>query len=139
MRCCCCCTYISIVKQTFRGDPASRPYRNSNNNNNSDDRKVRFYARASHNTQLTPLHLHLPLCISLHPSSVQHSPLVLGPFRSHAFCCCSCRCWCCSAPRQILLFPTCRYCIFALNIFEMLLRSVNEINALRAFGKEKKI
>jgi len=70
-----CCTYFSIVKQTFGGDPASRPYRNYNKN----DSKVRFYARASHNTQLTPLPFSLFLPSSYPPQC--HIPLlVLRPF-----------------------------------------------------------
>lgn len=66
--------------------------------------------------------------LSTHTFPAPHSPsslplLVLRPFRGLLLLLLL---W--SAPRQILLFPTCRYCIFALNIFEMLPRSVNEIN-----------
>lgn len=67
--------------------------------------------------------------LSTHTFPAPHSPsslpfLVLRPFRGLLLL----LLLLCSAPRQILLFPTCRYCIFALNIFEMLPRSVNEIN-----------
>lgn len=104
-------TYISIVKQTFSVatlqclDPIEQQQQQQQKG------KVRFYARASHISQHT-LFQHL-----VPPSHT----LVLLPLSELLLLC--------SAPRQILLFPTCRYCIFALNIFEMLLRSVNEINA----------